>query len=103
MSTLAPSNKPRVQMFPEIGASVRITKGTGNGTRFAHITRPSGTVAVPVELLGLAAGRDAWMRGIEVKCLDCGTWTKASEMECELCPGCLDKAMDENDRLDGRS
>lgn len=86
------------------GHSVRILirkgeTGKGPGQRVAEID--GGRQFVPVELLPLTAGRDAWCREIAVRCLDCRKPTPAGEMECELCPTCYDKAGEENAEQDG--
>lgn len=77
---------------------VRIMKRP-NGDRFAQID-PGGHISlryhVPVQLLSLAAGKDAWMRDIEFRCADCREKHPASKMECELCPACYEKAEAEN-------
>jgi len=70
------------------------------GQRAAKITTTFNTRFVPVELLGLATGRDAWMRDIMVRC-SCGAVSKAGEMEGEYCAACYDKAGEENAAADG--
>lgn len=60
---------------------------------------PAGDV-VPASLLGLAAGRDVWMKQIPVACLTCGQKFPAGQLECELCPACFEAAGIENERLD---
>lgn len=65
-------------------------KPTGN--RFVII---NGNLSrcVPLEIASLAAGKDAWMRDILAPCSDCKTHIKLGEMECNLCPDCYDKAL----------
>jgi hypothetical protein len=60
---------------------------------------------IPVELLPLAAGKDAWMRDISVKCSGCRTPHRAGDMQAGYqdiaCQTCIDKAELENAELDG--
>lgn len=80
---------------------MRIIK-TRRGTRFAEIHPLRGaTYRVPVEMLSLAAGKDAWMREIEFECAGCGTPHSAAEMSTEYCPACVEAQEAENARLDG--
>ena len=65
-------------------------------SRFVGIT-PIGskiTTIIPLnKICGLAAGKDAWMRKIEVKCDDCGGIFQAGHMDgLNCCPDCI--AMD---------
>lgn len=92
----------RVQIFAEVGATVRISKNN-SGQRFAHIETNTGGLMVPLEMLSLAAGKDAWMRQIEFKCAGCGDHHAASEMECECCQACYEKQGEENAILDGKA
>lgn len=87
------------QKFP--GFTVSIMVGRANGQRYGEI-KPDGGRAyhVPVEMLGLAAGKDAWMRDILVKCTHCRTPAKAGEMECDMCQACYEVAGEENAKLD---
>ncbi len=87
------------------GHSVRVMvsgggKATRPGQRYARI---DGAQIVPVEICGLAAGRDAWMRQIRVICLDCRQTEEIGRMTCELCPTCTDKAEQENAEQDGNA
>lgn len=91
-------SQPFIQEFPEQLATVRITKPDANGNRFAHVSRPGITVAVPIQMLALAAGKDAWMRKIKFRCMDCGERHPAEDMECELCQKCYAEAEEENAR-----
>lgn len=88
---------PVLQTFEHF--SVRIIRSKDGSQRAAEIT-PFGRAAlryfVPVEMLSLAAGKDAWMRDIKFKCSDCGEKHAAKEMECQLCPACYEKAEQEN-------
>lgn len=86
------------QQFPAFTVSIMVSK---KGQRFAQIEPTGGRpYHVPTEMLGLAAGKDAWMRAILVKCTVCRTPAKAGDMECEMCPDCYDAAGEENARLD---
>jgi hypothetical protein len=97
----------QLQDFSDEGvpANVVICK-TSSGQRFARVayfgrlTR-KGVARIPLELLALSAGQDAWMRGIQFKCAGCGAVLAASEMEGEYCPACNEKALQENAVLDG--
>lgn len=72
-----------------------------NGRRAAQVSALGRSpYYVPVELLALSAGKDAWMRDVRFKCSDCGKAHVAREMECELCPACYEKAGQENAELD---
>ncbi len=84
--------------------TVRIFRAKG-GTRFAEVMRRSGlTYHVPAELLPLAAGKDAWMRDIRLRCSGCGQSHRAGDLECGLyCPTCDEEAEQENAAIDGRS
>lgn len=69
--------------------------------QFAEITPESGRAFfIPVEMLGLAAGKDEWMRRIMVRCADCGKRVPAGEMECRMCEECYDRSGEENAKLD---
>ncbi len=70
------------------------------GERAARIESSGNTYHVPVELLSVAAGKDAWMRDILVKCKECRTEVKAGEIDCEMCQDCYEKAGEENAALD---
>lgn len=79
---------------PKNLSKVRIVSN-GSG-RFALF----GIWLVPVSLLGLGSGEDAWMRDVELPCLVCGLKFKAGEMENEFCPACFNRACEENEALD---
>lgn len=81
------------------GCEVRILKSKTNGMRAAEIKGRTGIRIVPVDLLSLAAGRDAWMRDIEFKCADCRERLPAKDMECQMCPSCNEKAFAEMEEL----
>jgi len=54
--------------------------------------------AIPVELASLAAGKDAWMRQILVRCSDCKEkhTIEALYQDCPgCCPACSEKALAE--------
>ena len=70
------------------------------GQRAARIIEFGKEYHVPVELLSVAAGKDAWMRDILVKCKVCRTEVKAGDMDCEMCQDCYEKAGEENAALD---
>jgi hypothetical protein len=72
------------------GHQVQIFKSKKTGERVAVIDGNT-ACCIPLEILSLAAGKDAWMRGIEYKCNDCGERHPASAMECLLCPDCYEK------------
>jgi hypothetical protein len=79
-------------------------KNTGvRFARFSFFGRMSRrqTFSVPIEMLSLAAGDDAWMRGVEFACADCRKLVAAKDAECCMCAECYDKAGAENARLDG--
>ena len=84
--------------------TVRILRAK-DGTRFAEVMRQLGlTYHVPAELLPLAAGKDAWMRDIRLRCSGCGQPHKAADLGSGLyCPACVEDAERENAELDGRS
>jgi len=98
--------RPNVQDFPEALATVVVYR-QANGTRVAkvsHYGRMTRKVSfyVPVELCGLAAGPDAWMKKIMVKCAGCKERTPAGDLGSgELCPKCVEAAEQENAKLDG--
>jgi|GEM_PF-5616592 len=79
---------------------VSILRAPKSGERFAEIRRGRECIQVPVDLLGLAAGKDAWMRDIRFRCSVCREPFKASEMEGQLCPRCLEETEAYNELLD---
>lgn len=81
--------------LPKVDPSTVTIFSTPRG-RFADV----GGYAVPVEMLSLAAGPDAWLRRVRVKCLVCGQHYQAGALECELCPSCYERAGEENEILD---
>jgi hypothetical protein len=105
MSNINDRPKPFVQDFPEARASVIVYKTPlGRVAKVSHYgpdTR-KGSYMVPIELCGLAAGPDAWMKKILVKCAGCKERTAAGDLGSgELCPKCVEAAEQENARLDG--
>lgn len=84
--------------------NVRVVR-TPQGERLAEIQPKKGKpYHVPAELLPLAAGKDAWMRDIRLRCTGCGQPHKAAELGSGLyCPACVDEADRENAELDGRA
>lgn len=96
------------QGFADEGVPASVVICVNNkGNRYAKISyygamTRKGTVGIPVEMLSLAAGKDAWMRNIEFKCRDCRATFPAHQMECELCPACYDKAGQEIEALDNK-
>jgi hypothetical protein len=101
--TETPTISTANQKFPGFTVTIKVaTKGPTAGTRYALILPDSGSNShvVPVELLSLTAGRDAWMKNILVRCSVCRVPTKAGEMECNMCEGCYEEAGEENARLD---
>ena len=81
---------------------VTIVKSMSTGQRAAKIVSATRTFYVPVELLSVAAGKDAWMRDILVACKECRTLVKAGDMDCEMCQDCYEKAGEENAASDAR-
>lgn len=79
---------------------VSIIRNQPSGERFALIRGGSQSVQVPVDMLGLAAGKDAWMREIRFRCSGCREPFRASEMESQLCPRCLEETEAYNALLD---
>ena len=82
--------------------TVRIMKNLIGGARFAEI-KPKGRPPyhVPIELLALAAGKDVWMRRIQVRCTECRKLHAADELNGGgYCPTCVEAQDDENMRLD---
>jgi hypothetical protein len=56
---------------------------------------------IPLEIMALAAGKDAWMRDIQRKC-ECGkTYAIGHADSAEWCQECFDKAGEENAIADG--
>ena len=95
-----PAGPTNIQTFGT--TTVRITKSLIGGARFAEI-QPKGRPAyhVPIELLALAAGKDAWMRRIQVRCTECRKLHAADELNGGgYCPTCVDAQDEENMRLD---
>lgn len=78
---------------------VSIVRIRESGERFAEIRRGREITRLPVDLLGLAAGKDAWMREIRFRCVCCNEPFKASEMEGQLCPKCLEETEAYNELL----
>ena len=95
-----PTGPTNIQTFGT--TTVRIMKSLIGGARFAEI-KPKGRPAyhVPIELLALAAGKDAWMRKIQVRCTECRKPHAADELnDGGYCPTCVDAQDEENMRLD---
>lgn len=71
------------------GHKVELGK-TPTGLRVARI---DGRHVVPMALLGLGAGRDAWMREVVIKCADCKQPNPASAYDNEAfcCEDCINK------------
>lgn len=90
---------PFVQTFGD--RKVLIVKNA-HGERAAKIVENGQAYYVPVEILNIVTGKDAWMKDILVRCADCKVRVKARDMECEMCSSCYEKAGEENARLDGR-
>lgn len=82
---------------------VTIVKKGPHGPRAAKITCPvNGIYFVPIEILSMCVGKDAWMKDILVRCGDCRTVVKAADLDCDMCPDCYEKAGQENAEMDGR-
>lgn len=95
-----PTGPTNIQTFGT--TTVRIMKKLIGGNRFAEI-KPKNRPAyhVPIELLALAAGKDAWMRKIQVRCAGCRTRLAAEELNGGgYCPTCVEAQDEENMRLD---
>ncbi len=99
----------KTQIFVEQCAAVDIMKSKSTGQRFARISyfarmsrKPR--ALVPLDIIELAAGSDAWMRDIQFRCadVDCRSIHKASEMQNGYCPSCIEKAEQENAIADGK-
>ena len=73
-----------------------------DGTRFAEIRPKLGPIYhIPAEMLSLAAGKDAWMRDIQLRCSGCRTHHRAGDMETGIyCPACVQAQEEENARQD---
>ncbi len=69
---------------------------------YGNMTR-KGVAYVPVELLSLAAGKDAWMREITFKCAACGERHAAKVMSNGYCETCVEKQEQENAALDNNT
>lgn len=91
-------NGPLLQVGPR-GQQVRVFTSKTTGQKFARLAN----YAVSLDICGLSAGRDAWMRDILFRCTECKTRTTAGTLECGLCETCYDKAGEENAIADGNS
>jgi hypothetical protein len=75
-----------------------------NGMRGAQIILPNrAPYIVPSDLLPCVVGKDSWMKDIKIRCQDCRTIIKASELECNMCSDCYEKAGEENALADSCS
>jgi len=99
-TTTLPDGK-LIQHFPKGDIRVVVRDGM-KGIRVFPLgyERPLRSYVVPVEIASLAAGKDAWMRQVLVKC-SCGTRCHVGEMECGICPACYEQAGIENEIADG--
>lgn len=83
------------------GHHVRVQINAETKQRTALI---DGRMRIPLELLPLGAGKDAWMRKIVCKCEYCGTRHEAGTMEQSgnglQCGACFDQAGEENAAMD---
>ena len=73
------------------------------GNRFAGFKSKTGRKLhlVPVSVCGLAAGKDAWMRDIKVRCNECREVTTCGKLQDgEYCETCVQKFEQENAELD---
>ncbi len=84
------------------GHEIIICKNRATNVRYARMIKHSNRniIRVPLDILGLAAGKDAWMRDVQFKCYDCRTPVAAKDAECQMCPACFEKAGEENAALD---
>lgn len=85
--------RDKVQQF----AAVSLLQSDNSRMRGLRLT--DGRI-IPLELLGMGAGPDAWMRDLVIPCVECGDYYRAGEMEADLCQDCMEKACQENERLD---
>lgn len=85
--------------------NLTITRGkTSEGMRlfiFTHARSFHPPYQLPYDIARLAAGKDAWMRGLLGKC-DCGANYPMHESDVPFCAKCQSEAEEENARLDGR-
>lgn len=82
------------------GHTVSVMKRKDDPTmRCLRVTSPTGRVyGVPVGIAMLAAGKDAWMRDVKIKCRDCGNVVRIADLETEaMCAACYDKCDPDND------
>jgi hypothetical protein len=89
-------------MIQTFGTTIVRILRTPRGERFAVIHPKTGNpYQVPAEMLPLAAGKDAWMRDIRLRCTGCGQPHKAGDLGSGLyCHACIEEAEQENARLD---
>jgi hypothetical protein len=80
------------------GQNVAIFKSKSTGEHFAKVDGR----AIPKEICGLAAGRDAWMRDILFRCSDCRVRMPVGQMECNMCANCQSISDAEIAELDGK-
>lgn len=87
------------------GATVRKTKDGQRVVIVGNVVRGSIKTVniVPLGIASCAAGKDAWMRNINVTCGCCGALTTVRNLEGnDLCPECYEEAGKEIAQLDGR-
>ena len=66
------------------------------GERAAKVTTTGKVYFVPSDLLACCTEKDSWMKNILIRCGDCRKVIKASELECNMCSECYEKAGEEN-------
>ena len=77
---------------------VGIVKAT-NGNRAVKV-QPVGGKAyyVPLEIAGLAAGKDAWLRDVLCRCTECRSYKTTAELnEGGYCESCVEKSFAEDE------
>lgn len=92
-----PAKGQLTQVGPR-GQNVAIFKSKSTGMFFAKVD----SAAVPMEICGLAAGRDAWMRKILFRCSCCKVRMPVGDMECNMCADCATVSDAEISALDGK-
>lgn len=91
-----PANTPKPpQVFGRYTA--RVVKSISTGERF--IKTNAHAHPIPLDIARLAAGPDAWLRQVIVKCSYCDNRQPVGETECgTCCPSCYEEAEQENAR-----
>lgn len=96
--TVAATGKSRLVQYFSNGRSAWVTQlKTDPHQRFI---RTDAGLRVPLEIAGLAAGPDAWLRLVRVACRDCRVRIPLGELEQGFCPSCWGKVERDNEALD---